>query len=38
MVAIRDARLVVIPAAGHMLHHDQPDAVARAVESFLDAP
>ncbi len=38
MTAIRDARLVVIPEAGHMLHHDQPDAVARAVESFLDAP
>ena len=38
MAAIRDARLVVIPEAGHMLHHDQPDAVARAVESFLDAP
>lgn len=38
MAAIPDARLVVIPEAGHMLHHDQPDAVARAVESFLDAP
>ena len=38
MTAIRDARLVVIPDAGHMLHHDRPDAVARAIESFLDAP
>jgi pimeloyl-ACP methyl ester carboxylesterase len=37
MAAIRDARLVVIPDAGHMLHHDQPEAVARAVETFLDA-
>jgi pimeloyl-ACP methyl ester carboxylesterase len=24
-----------IPDAGHMLHHDQPEAVARAVEEFL---
>jgi len=32
---IRDARLVTIADAGHMLHHDQPAAVARAIESFL---
>lgn len=38
MTEIRDARLVVVPDAGHMLHHDQPEAVARAVERFLDAP
>jgi pimeloyl-ACP methyl ester carboxylesterase len=38
MSAIRDARLEVIDDAGHMLHHDQPEAVARAVEAFLDAP
>jgi pimeloyl-ACP methyl ester carboxylesterase len=38
MAAIRDARLVVIPEAGHMLQHDQPEAVARAIETFLDAP
>jgi pimeloyl-ACP methyl ester carboxylesterase len=38
MSAIRDARLTVIEGAGHMLHHDQPEAVARAVEAFLDAP
>ncbi|MCC6380514.1 MAG: alpha/beta hydrolase [Burkholderiales bacterium] len=37
MSEIRDARLVVVPDAGHMLHHDQPEAVARAVERFLDA-
>lgn len=37
MAAIRDARLVVIPDAGHMLHHDRPDAVSRAIETFLDA-
>jgi len=29
------ARLVSIADAGHMLHHDQPEAVARALESFL---
>ena len=38
MASIPGARLVVIPEAGHMLHHDRPDAVARAVEPFLDAP
>jgi pimeloyl-ACP methyl ester carboxylesterase len=27
----------VVPGAGHMLHHDQPEAVARIVEEFLDA-
>jgi pimeloyl-ACP methyl ester carboxylesterase len=32
---IRDARLVTIADAGHMLHHDQPEAVARAIEAFL---
>jgi len=38
MTAVRDAKLTVIEGAGHMLHHDRPEAVARAVESFLDAP
>jgi pimeloyl-ACP methyl ester carboxylesterase len=32
---LRDARLVTIADAGHMLHHDQPVAVAAAVEPFL---
>jgi len=35
MSRIRDARLVTIADAGHMLHHDQPEAVARAIEAFL---
>jgi pimeloyl-ACP methyl ester carboxylesterase len=35
MAHLRDARLVVIPEAGHMLHHDQPEAVAAAIEAFL---
>ena len=29
------AKLVTIADAGHMLHHDQPAAVAAAIESFL---
>jgi pimeloyl-ACP methyl ester carboxylesterase len=29
--------LTVVPEAGHMLHHDQPEAVARAIEPFLRA-
>jgi pimeloyl-ACP methyl ester carboxylesterase len=29
------ATLVTIADAGHMLHHDQPEAVAHALESFL---
>ena len=32
---LRDARLVVIPDAGHMLHHDQPAATAAAIEVFM---
>ena len=28
----------VIPEAGHMLHHDQPESVARAIEDFLSDP
>jgi pimeloyl-ACP methyl ester carboxylesterase len=33
--AFRKLRQVTIPGAGHMLHHDQPEAVARAIERFL---
>ncbi len=32
---VPNGRLVTIPDAGHMLHHDQPAAVAAAIESFL---
>ena len=38
MAHINDARLVVVPDAAHMLHHDQPAAVAAAIEAFLAAP
>lgn len=33
---IPNGRLVTIPDAGHMLHHDQPAAVAAAMERFLN--
>ncbi len=35
MGAFPDARLIKIENAGHMLHHDQPAAVAAAIEEFL---
>lgn len=35
MANVPGATLVTIPDAGHMLHHDQPQAVARAIESFV---
>jgi pimeloyl-ACP methyl ester carboxylesterase len=35
MAHVPGARLVTIADAGHMLHHDQPEAVARELESFL---
>lgn len=34
---IRDARLVIIPEAGHVSASEQPQAVARALLAFLDA-
>jgi pimeloyl-ACP methyl ester carboxylesterase len=34
--SVPDLRKAVIQDAGHMLHHDQPDALARAIESFID--
>ncbi len=37
MAHIGDARLVVVPNASHMLHHDQPAVVAAAIEAFLAA-
>jgi pimeloyl-ACP methyl ester carboxylesterase len=35
MASFRDLRLVRVEAAGHMLHHDQPEEVARLIEQFL---
>jgi len=33
--AFKDVRVEVIARAGHMLHHDQPEALARLIENFL---
>ena len=33
--AFRDLRYETVADAGHMLHHDQPEAVARLIEAFL---
>ena len=32
---VKDLRRVTLQQAAHMLHHDQPEALARAVEEFL---
>jgi len=34
---IRNGRLEIVADAGHMLHHDQPEAVARLIEPFFAA-
>jgi pimeloyl-ACP methyl ester carboxylesterase len=34
--SFRNLRHVVVPGAGHMLHHDQPQAVARLLEEFFE--
>jgi pimeloyl-ACP methyl ester carboxylesterase len=36
--AFRNLRYVTVSNAGHMLHHDQPERVARLLEQFLSAP
>ena len=33
--AFRQLEYVTLPDAGHMLHHDQPEALARLIERFL---
>jgi pimeloyl-ACP methyl ester carboxylesterase len=35
MAAFSDCKLLTIAEAGHMLHHDQPLAVASTIEAFL---
>ena len=32
---VADARTAVIADAGHMLHHDQPEQLARLIVDFL---
>ncbi|NQW94196.1 MAG: alpha/beta hydrolase [Polaromonas sp.] len=33
---IADAKVAVVDDAGHMLHHDQPEALAKLIEGFLN--
>lgn len=33
---VRDRRSTMVAEAGHMLHHDQPETVARLIENFLN--
>lgn len=35
MLAIRSIRTVTVDDAGHMMHHDQPERIARLVEEFV---
>ena len=37
MAVVPRLERAVIEDAGHMLHHDQPEAVARTIERFIDA-
>jgi pimeloyl-ACP methyl ester carboxylesterase len=34
---VPDVQRLKLDPAGHMLHHDQPEALARAIEAFVDA-
>jgi pimeloyl-ACP methyl ester carboxylesterase len=36
--SFRNLRYVTLSNAGHMLHHDQPEQLARLLEDFLSAP
>ncbi|GAB3774897.1 alpha/beta hydrolase [Ramlibacter monticola] len=36
--AVSDVRMGQVADAGHMLHHDQPAALAKLIEEFLHAP
>ncbi|MEO8717179.1 MAG: alpha/beta hydrolase [Burkholderiales bacterium] len=36
--AFRNLRYVTVSNAGHMLHHDQPEEVARLIEEFVSTP
>jgi pimeloyl-ACP methyl ester carboxylesterase len=37
LAAVPQVERLKLTPAGHMLHHDQPDALARALDAFLDA-
>jgi pimeloyl-ACP methyl ester carboxylesterase len=34
--AFRNRREIVLDDAGHMMHHDQPERLARILEDFFD--
>ena len=36
LTVMKDVRKLTLSPCGHMLHHDQPDALARALSTFLD--
>lgn len=38
LAAVPKVQRLKLDPAGHMLHHDQPEALARALDAFLDAP
>jgi len=38
LALVRDVQRVHLASCGHMLHFDQPQALAAAIERFLDAP
>jgi pimeloyl-ACP methyl ester carboxylesterase len=38
LAAVPRVQRLRLEPAGHMLHHDQPEQLARALEAFLDAP
>ena len=38
LAAVPKVERHVLSPAGHMLHHDQPQALARRLEEFLDTP
>ncbi|GAA6119457.1 alpha/beta hydrolase [Acidovorax sp. FG27] len=38
LLSVPDCRTALVENAGHMLHHDQPQAVAALIEGFLAAP
>lgn len=35
---VRDLRAMTLPGAGHNLHHEQPDLLARVVQAWLEDP
>jgi pimeloyl-ACP methyl ester carboxylesterase len=38
LAAVPRVQRLKLEPAGHMLHHDQPELLARGIEDFLDPP